>query len=149
MTIALKTVNYLDKEKEFIPWRASLTELGYVDSMLERTALYGPFSVRNFRISGSFPFYITKYRIRGNYTGIFMLFAIRNFLNRQKWLTQSKQVTHFRKFCDKARIHDKSLFTLCVFSFILFFFFLNLIVFFFAWMLERKMKYAIQMNATR
>lgn len=45
MTIALKTVNYLDKEKEFIPWKASLRELGYVDSMLERTALYGPFSV--------------------------------------------------------------------------------------------------------
>nr|XP_022306251.1 aminopeptidase N-like isoform X1 [Crassostrea virginica] len=44
MTIALKTVNYLDKEKEFIPWKASLRELGYVDSMLERTALYGPFS---------------------------------------------------------------------------------------------------------
>lgn len=54
MTIALKTVNYLDKEKEFIPWKASLGELGYVDSMLERTALYGPFSVRNYRISGNF-----------------------------------------------------------------------------------------------
>lgn len=134
MTIALKTVNYLDKEKEFIPWRASLTELGYVDSMLERTALYGPFSVRNFRISCSFRFYITKYRIRENYTGIFMLFAIRHFLNRQKWLTQSKQVTHFshfRKFCDKARIHDKSLFThVCIFLY--FFFCLKFNCFFFS-----------------
>ncbi|XP_052694307.1 aminopeptidase Ey-like isoform X2 [Crassostrea angulata] len=55
MTIALKTVNYLDKEKEFIPWKASLGELGYVDSMLERTALYGPFSrFMKHKVSGIF-----------------------------------------------------------------------------------------------
>ncbi|XP_061165768.1 aminopeptidase N-like isoform X2 [Saccostrea echinata] len=55
MTIALKTVNYLDKETEFVAWQAALRELGYVDSMLERTALYGPFSkfMRN-KVSGIF-----------------------------------------------------------------------------------------------
>ncbi|XP_062596000.1 aminopeptidase N-like [Saccostrea cucullata] len=44
MTIALKTVNYLDKETEFVAWQAALRELGYVDTMLERTSLYGAFS---------------------------------------------------------------------------------------------------------
>ncbi|XP_048749587.1 aminopeptidase N-like isoform X4 [Ostrea edulis] len=55
MVIALKTVNYLDKEKEFVAWQAALRELGYVDSMLERTSLYGPFSkfMRN-KVSGIF-----------------------------------------------------------------------------------------------
>lgn len=137
MTIALKTVNYLDKEKEFIPWRASLTELGYVDSMLERTALYGPFSVRNFRISCSFVF--TSHNIE--YVEITQVFfAIRHFLNRQKRLTQSKQVTHFshfRKFCDKARIHDKSLFThVCIFLY--FFFCLKFNCFFFRMNVRKK-----------
>ena len=59
MTIALKTVNYLDKEKEFIPWKASLRELGYVDSMLERTALYGPFSVSYIYFDFYFSFIIS------------------------------------------------------------------------------------------
>ncbi|KAK3095167.1 hypothetical protein FSP39_010973 [Pinctada imbricata] len=44
MRIALKTVNYLAKEREYIVWEAALGELGYVDSMLERTSLYGSFA---------------------------------------------------------------------------------------------------------
>lgn len=102
MTIALKTVNYLDKEKEFIPWKASLGELGYVDSMLERTALYGPFSVRNYRISGNirddliFDLFVITLTLQNNlihenYIRYFSL-IIRNFLNCQKkWLKKIKR----------------------------------------------------------
>ncbi|XP_060075201.1 aminopeptidase N-like [Ylistrum balloti] len=41
---ALSTVEYLDKEPEYIVWDSALGELGYVKSMLERTELYGSFS---------------------------------------------------------------------------------------------------------
>ncbi|XP_069102239.1 aminopeptidase N-like [Argopecten irradians] len=41
---ALSTVEYLDKEPEYIVWDSALGELGYVKSMLERTELYGLFS---------------------------------------------------------------------------------------------------------
>ncbi|XP_033725116.1 aminopeptidase N-like isoform X1 [Pecten maximus] len=41
---ALSTVEYLDKEPEYIVWDSAIGELGYVKSMLERTELYGPFS---------------------------------------------------------------------------------------------------------
>ncbi|XP_046554047.1 aminopeptidase N-like [Haliotis rubra] len=43
--IALRTVNYLSKDLDYVPWRAFIRELGYVESMLERTSLYGIFQV--------------------------------------------------------------------------------------------------------
>ncbi|XP_071098376.1 aminopeptidase N-like [Haliotis cracherodii] len=43
--IALRTVNYLSKDLDYVPWKAFIRELGYVESMLERTSLYGIFQV--------------------------------------------------------------------------------------------------------
>lgn len=45
METALGTVKYLKKEREYIVWEAASAELSYVNSMLERTPLYGKFSV--------------------------------------------------------------------------------------------------------
>ncbi|XP_071139479.1 aminopeptidase N-like isoform X3 [Mytilus edulis] len=44
MNIALQTVEYLSTEENVLPFWAASGELGYVDGMLERTALYGNFS---------------------------------------------------------------------------------------------------------
>ena len=46
MGVALQTVEYLDKEIGYVPWRAAKRELGYVNDMLSRTELYGQFQVR-------------------------------------------------------------------------------------------------------
>jgi hypothetical protein len=45
MDIALQTVEYLANEDNYLPYSAALSELSYVDDMLERTELYGAFSV--------------------------------------------------------------------------------------------------------
>ena len=44
MDIALQTVEYLANEDNYLPYSAALSELSYVDDMLERTELYGAFS---------------------------------------------------------------------------------------------------------
>ncbi|XP_052782181.1 putative aminopeptidase-2 isoform X1 [Mya arenaria] len=43
MSIALKTLEYLNTEEEYVPWVAAGDELGFIDSMLKDTELYGPF----------------------------------------------------------------------------------------------------------
>lgn len=45
MSIALRTTEYLNKEREWIPWSAAGSQLGYVGTMLERHPLYGSFTV--------------------------------------------------------------------------------------------------------
>lgn len=45
MNIAIQTVEYLSTEENVLPFWAASRELSYVDGMLERTALYGNFSV--------------------------------------------------------------------------------------------------------
>jgi hypothetical protein len=45
MDIALQTVEYLANEDNYLPYSAALSELSYVDDMLERTELYGAFCV--------------------------------------------------------------------------------------------------------
>ena len=50
MDIALQTVEYLANEDNYVPYSAALDELGYVDDMLERTELYGAFSVSTQKI---------------------------------------------------------------------------------------------------
>ncbi|BFZ00939.1 hypothetical protein BsWGS_03978 [Bradybaena similaris] len=40
---ALATIEYLHKERDYIPWYAARTELNYVESMLALTPLYGAF----------------------------------------------------------------------------------------------------------
>ncbi|KAL3885524.1 hypothetical protein ACJMK2_025576 [Sinanodonta woodiana] len=43
MDIALQTVEYLDKELNYIPWKAAVVQLNYLDQILQRTDLYGDF----------------------------------------------------------------------------------------------------------
>lgn len=43
MKIALQTLDYLDSELDFVPWKAALRELKYVKTSLQLTSLYGPF----------------------------------------------------------------------------------------------------------
>lgn len=43
ITIALDTLNYLNKEDDYVPWSAVIRELGYVDDMLSTTDIYGEF----------------------------------------------------------------------------------------------------------
>lgn len=45
MDIALDTLNYLDKEEDFIPWQAASSELNYISRMLTYTELNGAFKV--------------------------------------------------------------------------------------------------------
>ncbi|XP_052261394.1 aminopeptidase N-like isoform X2 [Dreissena polymorpha] len=43
MEVALQTTNYLDKEREYVPWAAASSQLSFVNSMLARHPLYGSF----------------------------------------------------------------------------------------------------------
>ncbi|XP_052090870.1 uncharacterized protein LOC127727793 [Mytilus californianus] len=43
VTIALETLNYLDKEMDYVPWAAATRELAYVDDMLSKTETFGDF----------------------------------------------------------------------------------------------------------
>lgn len=45
MDIALRTLDYLDKEEEYVPWVAAMSELNYIDAMIVETGLYGAFQV--------------------------------------------------------------------------------------------------------
>ena len=41
--VALATAQYLTKEVDFIPWKAALNQISYLDLMLSRTEDYGEF----------------------------------------------------------------------------------------------------------
>ena len=45
MDIALKMVEYLGAEMDYVPWYAARHELSYVQKMLTRSNLYGKFKV--------------------------------------------------------------------------------------------------------
>lgn len=45
MEIALKTLEYLYMETEYLPWKTAITELTYISNMLERTEIFGDFGV--------------------------------------------------------------------------------------------------------
>lgn len=51
VTIALGTLNYLDKEMDHVPWAAATRELAYVNDMLSKTETFGDFQV-NLYIKG-------------------------------------------------------------------------------------------------
>ena len=44
--IALSTLEYLNKELEYVPWVAAQRQLSYLDSMLSKTDMYGQFEVK-------------------------------------------------------------------------------------------------------
>lgn len=48
--LALGVTSYLNKETEFICWKAALNGFGYIKKMFERTGAYGDFKV-NRRLS--------------------------------------------------------------------------------------------------
>ena len=41
--LALGVTAYLNKETEYIPWKAALSGFSYIDIMLKRSAAYGEF----------------------------------------------------------------------------------------------------------
>ncbi len=43
--LALQVTSYLGKEVEYLPWNSALSGLGYLNTMLKRTAAYGEFKV--------------------------------------------------------------------------------------------------------
>jgi hypothetical protein len=45
MDIALKMVEYLGSEMDYVPWYAARKELSYVKKMVTRSNLYGKFKV--------------------------------------------------------------------------------------------------------
>jgi hypothetical protein len=45
MDIALKTLEYLTEETEYVPWVAAGDQLGYIHKMIAETELYGAFEV--------------------------------------------------------------------------------------------------------
>ncbi|XP_021377931.1 uncharacterized protein LOC110466016 isoform X1 [Mizuhopecten yessoensis] len=49
LKIALNMIDYLQDEMDYVPWHAALVQLGYTDSMLMRTELYGDYTtaIRN------------------------------------------------------------------------------------------------------
>ena len=44
--IAFNLTRYLENEKEYIPWDATLSSLGYISNMMSRSPAYGLFKVR-------------------------------------------------------------------------------------------------------
>ena len=55
--LALGTTSYLNKETEYIPWKAALSGFSYIDIMLKRSAAYGEFQryrARLVSVSGFF-----------------------------------------------------------------------------------------------
>ena len=43
--IALGVTSYLEKETEYIPWKAALNGMGYLKNMLKRSPAYGDYKV--------------------------------------------------------------------------------------------------------
>ena len=46
MKIALNTLEYLDAEVDFVPWKSALRELEHMRSLLQLTPVYGLFEVQ-------------------------------------------------------------------------------------------------------
>jgi aminopeptidase N len=45
---AMGVTSYLEKELDYIPWKAALNALSYIDTMLVRTSVYANFKVRDY-----------------------------------------------------------------------------------------------------
>ncbi|KAL5019590.1 hypothetical protein ScPMuIL_002482 [Solemya velum] len=45
MTIALDSTTYLFKEREYVPWVAAMNQLAFVETMLQRSEVFGGFSL--------------------------------------------------------------------------------------------------------
>ena len=49
MNIALRTLEYLTDETEYVPWVAAGSQLSYIYTMIAETELYGAFEVISYR----------------------------------------------------------------------------------------------------
>lgn len=47
--IVMKLTTYLQNEREYLPWQAALSSLGYISSQMSRSSGYGLFKVSHFR----------------------------------------------------------------------------------------------------
>jgi hypothetical protein len=45
--VALNLSSYVKNENKYVPWRAFMTAIGFVDTMLSTQDSYGMFQVRN------------------------------------------------------------------------------------------------------
>lgn len=54
MEVALKMVEYLGSEMDYVPWQAARRELSYVEKMLTRSNLYGKFKVPSWQTDFSY-----------------------------------------------------------------------------------------------
>lgn len=45
--LALQTTEYLSKERDYIPWKSAMNNLGYFYLMFDRSEVYGPMQVSN------------------------------------------------------------------------------------------------------
>lgn len=54
MEVALKMVEYLGSEMDYVPWQAARRELSYVEKMLTRSNLYGKFKVLSWQTDFSY-----------------------------------------------------------------------------------------------
>lgn len=43
--VALHSLEYLDTEKDYVPWAAAMRELGYLSDMLRETEVFGDYQV--------------------------------------------------------------------------------------------------------
>lgn len=44
---ALDTTKYLDKERDYMPWKSAINNLDFFYLMFDRTEVYGPMQVRS------------------------------------------------------------------------------------------------------
>ena len=49
--IALGVTSYLEKETEYIPWKAALSGMGYIKNMLKRSPAFGDYKVSKRHLS--------------------------------------------------------------------------------------------------
>jgi hypothetical protein len=47
ISLALRSLDYLDQETEYVPWYAALGEIGYIRNMLLTKPIFGMFEVRS------------------------------------------------------------------------------------------------------
>lgn len=50
MSTALRLTNYLDKEREYVPWSSALGHLGFIGSMLSMRPSYGYYRVSYIKV---------------------------------------------------------------------------------------------------
>ena len=74
--VALGTTKFLDKEDSYVVWRIALSNLGYLNRVLNARPSYGKFKVNKFFLS---------FLIFMNFAGRFLVGYSEKVLNFYKW----------------------------------------------------------------